>query len=149
MSDGIVRVRPRRIRFLVFVAAPVIAVVFTAVAVSLHGTYNETGAAFQTPDKVAMILLGLLLAGGSLILARPSVEADAQGIRVRNMFMAHDLPWAVVRRVRFDRGSAWLTLDLHDDDVVSVLAVQAADKQYAVEAVRALRALHAEAVHPA
>ena len=50
----------------------------------------------------------------------------------------------MVRAVRFGRGAPWATLELQDDDVVSVMAVQAADKEYAVEAIRVLRALHAE-----
>jgi len=130
---------------MVWIAAPVIVVLFTLIAFSLHGSFNETGAAFQTPDQVAMILLGLLVAAGSLMLARPSIEADEAGVRVRNLFGTVELPWAVVRGVRFNRGAPWVTLDLHDDDVVSVLAIQAADKEHAVRAVRALRDLHARA----
>ena len=85
----------------------------------------------------------LLAAGASLLLARPSLEADDSGVRVRNLFGTVDLPWAVIRGVRFNRGSPWVTLDLHDDDLISVLALQAADKEHAVRAVRALRDLHA------
>jgi hypothetical protein len=143
VSSEVLRVRPRRIRIMVWIAAPVIVVLFTAIAFGLHGSFNETGASFQTPDQVAMILLGLLAAAASLLLARPSLEADDTGVRVRNLFGTLDVPWAVVRRVRLDRGSPWVSLDLHDDDVVSVLAIQAADKEHAVTAVRALRALHA------
>jgi hypothetical protein len=45
--------------------------------------------------------------------------------------------------VTFGRGAPWLTLDLHDDDVLNVMAVQAADKERAVRAARGIRALHA------
>lgn len=134
--------RPRRIRMMVWIAAPVIVVLFTLIALSLRGSFNETGAAFEPSDQVAMILLGVLVAAGSLLLARPSLEADDEGVRVRNLFGAVDLPWAVVRGVRFNRGAPWVTLDLHDDDVVSVLAIQAVDKEHALRAVRALRELH-------
>src|SRR5690242_8410595 len=113
---------------MVWVAAPVIVVLFTLIAFGLHGSFNETGASFQTPDKVAMILLGVLVAAGSLLLARPSLTADDAGVRVRNLFGTVDLPWALVRGVRMDRGAPWVSLDLQDDDVVSVLAIQAADK---------------------
>jgi hypothetical protein len=140
-----VKARPRRIRILAFVTAPLIVVVFTAVATTLHGRINDEGGTFQSGDQVAMILLGVLAALGVLIFTRPLVEADAQGIRVQNLLGSYQLSWQVVRAVRFNRGSSWLTLDLEDDDVVSVLAVQAADKQYAVEVVRQLRALHAAA----
>ena len=146
MSGEVLRVRPRRIRIMVWIAAPVVVVFFTAMAVTLRGTFNETGAAFETPDQVAMILLGLLVAAGSLLLARPSLEADDAGVRVRNLFGTVDLPWAVIRGVRMDRGAPWVSLDLQDDDVVSVLAIQAVDKEHAVRAVRALRALQKSSV---
>jgi len=141
----VVKARPRRIRFLVFATAPVIVVLFALIATSLHGDFNGRGAVFQTADQVAMIGLGLLAAAGSLIFARPWVEADARGVRVQNLLGRYDLPWEVVRAVKFNRGASWVLLDLEDDDVVAVLAVQAADKEYALQAVRGLRALHAAA----
>lgn len=141
----VVRARPRRIRIIVWVAAPVIVALFTAIALNLHGEINSNGGTFSRGDQVAMIVLGVLAALGALIFTRPSVEADARGIRVRNLLGSYDLPWGVVRAVRFNRGSAWVTLDLEDDDTVAVLAVQSADKEYAVGVVRGLRALHAAA----
>jgi hypothetical protein len=64
---------------------------------------------------------------------------------VQNIIGGYRLPWDVVRKVRFDRGQPWLYLELENDDTVAVLAVQAVDKQHAVEAVRKLRSLHAQA----
>ena len=63
-----------------------------------------------------------------------------------NVVGGYDLPWSVVRAVRFDRNSPWATLELANDEQVSVHALQAADKDYAVDGVRALRALHSAAV---
>jgi hypothetical protein len=145
----VVRVRPRRIRIIVWIAAPLILVLFIFIATSLHGTFSDNGAVFRTVDQVAMIVLGVLAALGSLIFARPWVEADARGIRVRNLLGYYDLPWDLVRSVRFNRGAPWVTLELADDDIVAVLAVQAADKEHALRAVRGLRALHAAAQGPA
>jgi hypothetical protein len=142
-GDEVLRVRPRRIRIMVYIAAPVIVLAFVAISFSLQGTFNETGAAFETADHVAMIMLGVLLAAGSLLLTLPRLEADATGVRVRNLFGTTELPWPVIREVTFRRGAPWVTLDLQDDDLVSVLAIQAADKEHAVRAVRALRGLHA------
>ena len=48
------------------------------------------------------------------------------------MIGGYDLPWEVVRGIRFERGNPWVTLELEDDDVVAVMAVQAADKEHAV-----------------
>jgi hypothetical protein len=112
---------------------------------TLSGPVNAGSAAFGTGDRIAMIALGVLGAMGILLMARPRVEADAGGIRVRNLVGGYELPWSMVRAVRFHRGSPWAALELVDDDIVAVMAVQATDKEYAVEGVRALRALHAAA----
>jgi Bacterial PH domain len=139
----VVRARPQRIRVVCWVIAVAVVIVFSAVATSLHGKTGDGPGAFQRGDQLAMIGLGVLTALGVLMLARPSVEADSKGIRVRNVVGSYDLPWEVVRAVTFRRGAPWLALDLHDDDVVAVMAVQAADKGYAVRVTRELRALHA------
>jgi hypothetical protein len=134
--------RPRRLRVVCWVSAIAIAIVFTAVSFGLHGSLGDGApGAFQRGDQAAMIGLGLLAAAGVLAFARPRVVADERGIRVRNVVGGYELPWEVVRSVRFGRGSAWAALELEDDDLVSVMAVQANDKEYAVEAVRSLRAL--------
>jgi Bacterial PH domain len=124
-----------------WVAAVAVFVVFALVATGLRGSTGEGRGVFEAGDQLAMVGLGALGALAVLLLTRPRVEADARGIRVRNVIGFYDLPWEVVRGVRFNRGAPWATLDLADDDVVAVMAVQAADKEYAVEAVRALRTL--------
>jgi len=123
--------------------AAAVVVLFTLVGTGLRGPTGEGAATFQRGDQFAMIGLGVLGALVILLFTRPAVEADARGIRVRNVLGSYDLPWEVVRTVRFDRGSAWASLELHDDDLVPMLAVQAVDRERAVAGVRALRALHA------
>ncbi len=137
----VVRARPRKARVVCWVAAALVVVVFSAVATGLRGSTGEGRGVFQAGDQLAMVGLGLLGALAILMFTRPRVEADARGVRVRNVIGSYDLPWEVVRAVRFNRGAPWATLDLQDDDVVAVMAVQAADKEYAVEVVRGLRAL--------
>ena len=137
----VVSARPRKATVIARVMAGAVVVIFTAVGVGLHGKTDSGTGVFGVWDQVAMIGLGILGALGILLFTRPRVEADAQGIRVRNLVGGYDLPWEVVRSVQFGRGAPWATLELQDDDVVSMMAVQAADKQYAVATVRALRAL--------
>lgn len=110
--------------------------------VALRGPVGSGPAVFGPADRIALVGLGLLGAAVLLTLTRPMVEADADGIRVRNIVGGARLPWAVVRRIRYDPGASWATLELHDDEVLGVVAVQAVDKERAVAAVRALRALH-------
>ena len=141
MSGGAVLVvRPHRLRQVCVVLAVVVVVGFTAVALAL-GAAPPGELTFRPPDQAALIVLSLLIAAGLMVLTAARVEADADGIRVRNALKVTVLPWAVVQAVRFDDGSPWASLDLHDDDTVALFAVQANDKERAVEAVRALRAL--------
>ncbi len=135
---------PRRLRLICALAATALVTVMSVVAVLLRS--SSTGVvAFQTADQVAMVCLGLAMGAGVLLLARPRVDADAERIRVRNVLASHELPWSLVRAVRFDRHSPWASLLLSNGDELSVLAVQAADKGRAVDAVEGLRALLAAA----
>ncbi|WP_412542834.1 PH domain-containing protein [Longispora sp. K20-0274] len=136
---------PYRVKFVCWTAAAAVAVIFTVVAVGLRGQ-SEGVAVFGVGDQVAMIVLGLLGALAILWFTRPRVEADDAGIRIRNLFGSYDLPWDLVREIRFDAGSSWASLELVDDEVVAIMAVQSADKGRAVAAVRGLRALHSAAL---
>ncbi|HZG92550.1 MAG TPA: PH domain-containing protein [Pseudonocardia sp.] len=118
-------------------------VVFTVIAVVLRN--SPTGVYFRLADQVAMVLMGLLLAGGLLLLARPRVRADAEGIEVRNFGTARRLPWELVVRVAFPDGASWARLDLPDDEYLPVIALQAVDRGYAVRGITRLRELHAAA----
>lgn len=138
-------IRPRRVRRVCFVLAPVVVVFFAVLGALLRGPIgaSPTSGVFQGGDQVAMVVLGLLAAGAILLFTRPRVVADAQHIEVRNVFGSHTLPWGVVRGIVFVRGNPWVSLELEDDETLAVMAVQAADKEHAVAAVRTLRALHA------
>jgi hypothetical protein len=135
-------IRPRKARRVCWVLAPSVAVVFAILATLLSGPTGESDdAVFQPGDQIAMIVLGLLAGAAILLFTRPKVVADEQHIKIQNVVGGYDLPWSVVRRIRFDKGNPWVSLELEDDDVVAVMAVQAADKEHAVASVRQLRAL--------
>jgi hypothetical protein len=145
MTSPPVVLRPRKTRRVCWAAAAVIVVAFSGLATLLTGsTGDKNGATFQRSDQYAMVVLGLLLAAGILVFTRPRVIADERRIRVRNLIGGYDLPWEIVRAVRFDRGRPWASLELEDDDLITLLAVQATDKEYAVAGVRALRVLLTE-----
>jgi hypothetical protein len=146
VAEETVEFRPKRIRWVAAAAAFAVVVLFTVLSFGLHGTSGfDNSGHFERGDQSAMIGLGVLIGLGFLALTRPRVRADHDGITIRNVIGGYQLPWSVVRAVRFDRNSPWATLDLLDDETVSVHALQAADKEYAVEGVRTLRALHTEA----
>jgi hypothetical protein len=130
-------------QLLALVAATVVGVM-TYVALTLPS--SSTGVVrFHATDQVAMAGIGLVLGAAILMLGRSRVDADATGVRVRNVAGQRVLPWSMVRAVRFDRKSPWATLQLRNEDVVVVLAVQAVDRERAVRAVEGLRALLAAA----
>ena len=135
-----VEFRPKRIRRVTLVCAVVLVAVFTAVGLLLGDT--PTGVIFRVSDQIAMVFLGVLLACGVLLLGRPRVRADAEGIDVRNVVTSNHYSWQDVLHVSFPDGAAWARLELPDDEYVSVMAVQAVDREHAVAAVRALRELH-------
>jgi hypothetical protein len=131
-------------RLLCALLGVVVVAVMVVVAAGLKETTN-TVVIYRTSDQVAMVGLGLVLAAGLFYLCRSRVDADAEGVRVRNIVVHHQYPWQAVRAVRFERKSPWASLLLENGDEVSVLAVQAVDREYAVRAVEGLRALHAAA----
>jgi len=100
---------------------------------------------FGIADQFAIGGLGLILGVGLLALGRSRVDADAEGIRFRNIALGHELPWTVVRAVAFERKSPWASLVLRNGDEVALLAIQAVDKQHALRAVQGLRDLLAAA----
>jgi hypothetical protein len=143
--SAVVRARPRRATKVAWVLAVLVVIVFSAVATGLRGATDSGKGVFQAGDQLAMVGLGVLGALGILLFTRPRVEADERGIRIRNVIGGYDLPWDVVRSIQFNRGAPWASVELRDDDLVPIMAVQRADKGYAVDAVRSLRALLAAA----
>lgn len=141
MSSAPLRVRPRRTTVVAWVTAVVVVAGSAVLATTLRGTTGAGNATFQTGDQVAMIGVGLLGALAILAFTRPRLEADERGVRIRNLVGGYDLPWQIVTAVRFDRHSAWASLELADDDLIPVMAIQRADREYAVAAVRELRTL--------
>lgn len=136
-----VTIRPHRLRWVCWSLAVSVVLIFSIVATALRGK-TEGGGNFHLADQVAMVGLGFVFAGVIVLFTRPRVIADRHRIQVRNIIGSHDLDWRVVRAVRFDDRSPWVTLDLADDDTLAVMAVQVVDKDRAVAAVRDLRRLH-------
>ena len=141
---------PRRLRLVCVLAAAAVVGVMAVVAALL--TSSSTGVVtFGLADQVAMVGLGLFIGAGILTLSASRVDADVDGIRVRNVLVRRRLPWELVRAVRFDRNSSWASLEMSNRDEVALLAVQAADRERALDAVEGLRALLAayREAHPA
>jgi hypothetical protein len=133
-------VRPHRVRLYVIPVAVALVVVFTVVAALLRS--SSTGVVFDSADQFSIAAVGIALACGTLVFIRPRVVADADGVEVRNALFGQKVPWSLVRAVSFPDGAPWARLELPQDEYVPVVAIQAADRERAVVAIRELRALH-------
>lgn len=142
--SGTVSAVPRKHRLWSAVMATLLVVVFVVVAVLLKESTSGP-VSFRTADQVAMGGLGLAMGAGFLVLGRSRLDADAEGVTVRNIVVTRRVPWSAVSSVRFDQHSPWASLLLRNGDELALLALQAADKERAVAAVRGVRALLADA----
>jgi Bacterial PH domain len=138
-DDWDLEVRPHLTPYFAYGAAAVI--VISAVAVGVLLKISSTGVVFQTADQIAMALLGVILAGAVLLFARPRMRIGAPGVAVRNLFGYRLIPWSDVVGVTFPRGARWARVDLPDDEYVPVMAIQAVDKERAVDAMDRVRGL--------
>lgn len=134
--------RPRRVRFVAIACAVFFVVVFTIIGLLLKK--SSTGVLFKTSDQLAMIGIGIALAAATLVITRPAVRADDDGIAVRNLLGWQRYDWDLVRQLSFPDKAWWARLELPEDEYVPVMAIQAFDGVRAVESMRELRRLHRE-----
>ncbi|WP_078311918.1 MULTISPECIES: PH domain-containing protein [unclassified Mycobacterium] len=132
--------KPHLSPYFVYAAAFVIAAAHVAVGLLLKISPNS-GVIFKTSDQVGIALVGFVIAGVVLMFARPRVRAGAAGIEVRNVLGPKLIPWPEVVGISFPAGAQWARLDLDDYEYEPMMAIQAVDKQRAVDAMDALRGL--------
>ncbi|WP_069166457.1 PH domain-containing protein [Nocardia altamirensis] len=142
-------VRPRHAVRTARIVAVLIAAAFLAGGIWLRT--GSTGVNFRVADQIAMVVIGLLIAGAVLMLTRPRVRVGPAGVSVRNVLGDSDFPWNTVVGVTFPDRKSWARLELVNDDYVPLLAIRSNDKAYAAESMDKLRALGAKytaAQHP-
>ncbi|MDH6710033.1 hypothetical protein P3T27_006782 [Kitasatospora sp. MAA19] len=133
---------PRRTRAVLLPVCVLLVVLFAVMAVLLPENW-------QLNDRIMMAASGVLFACVGLMLARPRVSADAQGVTVVNFVRSRRLSWAEIVRVNFRQGDPWATLDLADGTSLAAVGIQSGvGKAQAIADARALRDLvehHAQA----
>ena len=134
-------VRPRRIRWVAWVIAVLLVAFFTTGAMLVY--VRSAGFNFRPADQVAMVVLGLLLAGGALLFTRPRLRAGQGGVEVRATILTRRVAWADILAVSFPDGAQFARLELPDDEYLVVSAIQAVDKEHAARDIARLRGLHA------
>lgn len=121
-------------------------VVFIVVALVMRG--DNAGAYFGHTDQIFTVVVGLIVAGGLRLPARPRLRADAAGVHLRGYVGNwRTIPWDAVVAVEFPSKVRFARLRLPAEETLAIYAVQRMDRGYAVEAMRGLRALFA-ATHP-
>jgi hypothetical protein len=139
-TTGPLEYQPRKSRIGAWIGAAVAFVGFTALSFTLGNTTVE-GGAVTIADQAAMIGLGVVGAGIALSFLRLRVRADEKGIEVTNVTSKRYFPWQVVTAINFTDKMTWATVELADDDEMSIMAIQVSDKARAVAAIKHLRAL--------
>ena len=134
-----VELRPHLTPLFAYAAAFLIAAAHIVVGLLLKT--KSSGVIFQTADQIAIALLGLVIAGVVLLFARPRLRVGPAGLSVRNLLGDRLIPWSDTVGVSFPAGSRWARVDLPDDEYVPVLAIQAVDKDRAVDAMDTVRTL--------
>lgn len=126
--------RPGRTRAVLLTVGTVMFVVITAVALMLER--------LGPGERVSFVFTAALLSGVLVMLSRPKVVADDEGVTVVNITRTRRLAWAEILKVNLRPGDPWVFLDLSDGTSMPVLGIQPGiAKEAAIRDARALRAL--------
>lgn len=105
---------------------------------------DDIRASFTVGYRLTVIFMLGLVFSGLYGIYRMAVRADATGLTVVNGYRTHRFEWAELVRISMTTHRPWALLDLADGSAVSVMAIQTADGDRAVRAVRELAVLLAE-----
>ncbi|MFI8852930.1 PH domain-containing protein [Streptomyces sp. NPDC053499] len=125
--------RPTRTRAVLLTAGLAAFLVLTVVSLMLQIGGGE---------RASFICTGVLFLGVLVLLSRPRVTADEDGVTVVNLTTKRRLAWAQVLAVRLRPGDPWVSLDLADGTNLPAMGIQPGiAKQQALAQARTLRAL--------
>lgn len=138
--------RPHLTARIGWISAAVVLGVFVIIAfVMLHHT---AGARLVSNDRLATIVIGVILAGLCIMPTRPRLRADADGVHIRGFLGGYrDVPWDLIVRIDFPRKVRFPRIVFAAEETLPIYAIQRWDKQYAVAAMRELRVLFEHHLH--
>ncbi|MFJ6779799.1 PH domain-containing protein [Streptomyces yangpuensis] len=126
--------RPTRTRAVLLGVGLAMFATITAIAVLLER--------LQPGERISFVFTAVLLTSVLVLLSRPKVVADEEGVTVVNLTNTRRLAWAEILRVNLRPGDPWVFLDLSDGTSLPVLGIQpGVAKQQAINDARALRTL--------
>lgn len=126
--------RPSRTRAVLIGVGIAVFAVITVIAATLE--------MLSAGERATFVVTGLLFLGVLLLLARPRVTADDDGLTVVNLTTKRSLAWAEILRVNLRAGDPWVHLDLSDGTTLPAMGIQPGiAREQAIADARALRAL--------
>lgn len=145
-ESTIVAARPIKSARIANASAAVALIAFVIVALLMKR--DNAGAYFGQTDQVFTVIVGLIVAGGLRLPARPRMRADERAVYTRGYLGSwRTIPWQAVVAVEFPKSVRFARLRLPAEETLALYAVQRMDGPYAVAAMRELRALFAS-THP-
>jgi hypothetical protein len=146
-DPGVVLARPVKAGLIANAAAAFVVAVFVVIALVMR--HASAGASFSWKDQLFTVVLGLIIAGGVRLPARPRLRADADAVRMRSYVGSwRTVPWEAVVGVEFPSSVRFARLVLPADETLALYAVQRLDGEYAIDTMQGLRRLFA-ATRPA
>ena len=104
-------------------ALAVIVLILTIIgaAVQSGGTFFSYVWLVTMPAVSAIVILVLIL------VSRPRLELNEEGLLIVNIFQRYTLGWNEVIAVRFAKDAPWASLDLADGTKLNIMAIQNSD----------------------
>lgn len=133
-TQPVLEVTPRKIKIYAWSFAVVLVLGHAFVAWLLKAG-GDSGIAFKTGDQAGMVGIGIILACGALLFARPRLRLGPDGVTVRNLLNENTYSWDVVEGFSFPEGAQFAHLELPRDEFVAVWAIQARDGELAVQSL--------------
>ncbi|MYS08662.1 PH domain-containing protein [Streptomyces sp. SID6041] len=126
--------RPGRTRAVLLTLGVLMFVVVTAVALMLER--------LGPGERLSFVFTAAILLTILVLLSRPKIVADDEGVTVVNITRTRRLAWAEILKVNLRPGDPWVFLDLSDGTSLPALGIQPGiAKESAIRDARALRAL--------
>ncbi|MGW2300430.1 PH domain-containing protein [Streptomyces sp. NPDC001809] len=126
--------RPGRTRAVLLTLGVLMFIVVTAVALMLER--------LGPGERLSFVFTAAILLTILVLLSRPKIVADDEGVTVVNITRTRRLAWAEILKVNLRPGDPWVFLDLSDGTSLPALGIQPGiAKESAIRDARALRAL--------
>ncbi len=119
------------------VAVVMIIHIFMAIVVNI----GDTGPNIQLSDQLGFVGIGLLFSFVCLLLLRPRVRVNSQGVEVRNIANAQFYPWEIVHGLSFPSQARTARLELPDFEFVPMMAMHIRDRATIAQTVENFRSL--------